>query len=106
WLFLVLLLYGGAAAILVGAIEAVVSSLRFSRKAETIIFNLGCAALSLFFTSQIMNFGFGDVTLLARQPATSSFLAAVGTMALVHYATNSGLVGIGAALKTNQPIWQ
>jgi len=104
--FLVLLLYGGAAAILVGAIEAVVSSLRFSRKAATILFNLGCAALSLFLTSQIMELGFGDVTALARRPATSGFLAAVGTMALVHYATNSGLVGIGAALKTNQPIWQ
>jgi len=104
--FLVLLLYGGAAAILVGAIEAVISSLRFSRKAATILFNLGCAALSLFFTSQIMEIGFGDVTALARRPATSGFLAAVGTMALVHYATNSGLVGIGAALKTDQPIWQ
>jgi signal transduction histidine kinase/ActR/RegA family two-component response regulator len=104
--FLALLLYGGAAAILVGAIEAVVSSLRFSRKAATVLFNLGCAALSLFFTSQIMELGFGDVTALARRPASSGFLAAVGTMALVHYATNSGLVGVGAALKTNQPIWQ
>jgi signal transduction histidine kinase/ActR/RegA family two-component response regulator len=104
--FLALLLYGGAAAILVGAIEAVVSSLRFSRKAATVLFNLGCAALSLFFTSQIMELGFGDVTALARRPGSSGFLAAVGTMALVHYATNSGLVGIGAALKTNQPIWQ
>lgn len=104
--FLVLLLYGGATAILVGAIEAVVSSLRFSRKAATILFNLGCAALSLFLTSRIMELGFGDVTGLARRPASSGFLAAVGTMALVHYATNSGLVGIGAALKTDQPIWQ
>ncbi|HET6863488.1 MAG TPA: response regulator [Pyrinomonadaceae bacterium] len=104
--FLVLLLYGGATAILVGAIEAVVSSLRFSRKAATILFNLGCAAVSLFLTSQIMELGFGDVTVLAKRPASSGFLAAVGTMALVHYATNSGLVGIGAALKTAQPIWQ
>ena len=104
--FLALLLYGGSCAILVGAIEAVVSSLRFSRKAATILFNLGCATVSIFFTSQIMELGFGDVTALARRPGSSGFLAAVGTMALVHYATNSGLVAIGAALKTDQPIWQ
>src|SRR6185312_12568821 len=39
-------------------------------------------------------------------PLTATFLGAICTMALTHYISNSGLVGIAAALKTNQPIWQ
>ena len=40
------------------------------------------------------------------QPITGTFVAAICTMALTHYLINSGIVAIGAALKTNQPIWQ
>src|SRR5215211_1631124 len=47
FVFLVLLLYGGAAAVIIGAIEAFISSLRFSRRPLTRMFNWGSAALSI-----------------------------------------------------------
>jgi len=105
-IFLILLLYGGEAAMIVAATEAALSSLRFSRKPRTILFNWGCAALSVFVTSSLLKLFFGDIVSLPTQPWSAGFGAAICTMALAHYATNSGLVAICAALKTDQPIWQ
>jgi signal transduction histidine kinase/ActR/RegA family two-component response regulator len=106
FVFSILLLYGGPAAVIVASTEAFVSSLRFSRKPATVLFNWGSAALSVFSTSSILRVAFGDITSLSRHPFSTRFLVAVSTMALVHYAFNSGIVAVGAALKTDQPIWQ
>jgi signal transduction histidine kinase/ActR/RegA family two-component response regulator len=106
FVFLVLLLYGAPAAIIVGAVEAFLSSLRFSRKRRIVAFNWASAAVSIFITSSVLELMFGDVVALRAQPLTARFVAAICTMALTHYAANSGIVAIGAALKTNEPIWQ
>ena len=106
FVFLTLLLYGGPAAVAVAATEAFVSSLRFSRKRQTVLFNWGCAALSVFITSSILTLGFGNVVSLPQRPLSTGFVVALCTIALVHYASNSGIVAIGSALKTAQPIWQ
>lgn len=105
FVFLILLLYGGETAVIAAAIEAIFSSLRFCRKFRTVAFNWSCAAISIFITSNLLNLLFGNVVQLAKEPITASFLAAIGTMALTHYIANSGIVAIGAALKTGQPIW-
>ena len=106
FVFLILLLYGAPAAIIVGAIEAFLSSLRFTRKSKIIAFNWASAAVSIFITSSVIEALFGHVVALRAHPFTVRFATAIGTMALTHYAANSGIVAIGAALKTNQPIWQ
>lgn len=106
FVFLALLLYGGATAVVVGAVEAFLSSLRFSRKPRIVAFNWASAAVSIFITSSVMELVFGSVVALRAQPITATFVAAICTMALTHYAANSGLVAIGAALKTDEPIWQ
>ena len=105
FVFLVLLLYGGAAAVVVGALEAFLSSLRFSRRALIVGFNFGSAAVSILITSSVMRLVFGNVVDLRSTPLTATFVAAICTMALTHYASNSGIVAIGGALKSNQPIW-
>ncbi len=106
FVFLVLLLYGGSAAVIVGALEAFLSSLKFSRKLGTVAFNWGCTAVSFLITSSVINTSFGNIVTLATKPISATFVAAVCTMALTHYVANSGIVAIGAALKTGQPIWQ
>jgi len=105
FVFLVLLLYGGAAAVVIGALEATLSSLRFSRKRWTIAFNWASAALSIFITSTVMELIFGPVAALRQTPITTTFVAAICTMALTQYGVNSGIVAIGTAFKTDQPIW-
>ena len=106
FVFLVLLLYGSAAAVVVGAIEALLSSLRFSRKPRTVAFNWAAAAVSILITSKVMELIFGSVVALRETPITTTFVAAICTMALTHYIANSGIVSIGAALKADEPIWQ
>lgn len=105
FVFLILLLYGGEAAMIVASMEAVLSSMRFSRKKRTVFFNWGCSALSLFLTNSLLQLFFGNVRALPNQALSATFVAAICTMALVHYASNSGIVAIGAALKTNQHLW-
>jgi signal transduction histidine kinase/CheY-like chemotaxis protein len=105
FVFLALLLYGGAAAVVVGAIEAFLSSLRFSRKPTTLAFNWASAAVSILITSSVLEFIYGSVVALRDKPLTVGFAAALCTMALTHYVSNSGIVAIGVALKNDQPIW-
>jgi signal transduction histidine kinase/CheY-like chemotaxis protein len=104
--FLILLLYGGPAAVVIGSLEAICLSLRFSRKPRTVVFNWSCTAVSLFVTSTVLKASFGNILTLPTRPLTTTFVAALSTMALVHYASNSGLVAICGALKANEPIWQ
>ena len=106
FVFLVLLLYGGAAAVVMGALEAFISSLRFSKRPVIVGFNFGSSAVSILITSSVMRLIFGNVMDLRTNPLTATFVAAICTMALTHYAVNSGIVGIGGALKSDQPIWQ
>jgi signal transduction histidine kinase/ActR/RegA family two-component response regulator len=106
FVFLVLLLYGAPAAIIVGAVEALLSSLRFSRTPRILTFNWASAAVSICITASVMEVLFGDVVALRAHPFTARFVTAICTMALTHYAANSGIVAIGGALKANQPIWQ
>ena len=105
FVFLIFWIYGGEAALIVASLEAALSTLRFSRKWRTVCFNWGGSALSVFVTSNILHLLFGNVSLLPNQPLSATFIAAVCTMALVHYASNSGIVAAGAALKTNQRFW-
>ena len=106
FVFLVLLLYGAPTAVVVGAVEASISSLWFSRKRRIVAFNGASTAISIFITSSILQLIFGSVVALREQPITATFVAALCTMALTHYALNSGIVAIGAALKEGEPIWQ
>jgi len=106
FVFLVLLLYGGAAAVIVAGLEAFLSTLHFSRRRTTIAFNWASAAVSILITSTVLELIFGSVVALRSDPLSATFLGAICTMALTHYISNSGLVAIVAALKTDQPIFQ
>ena len=106
FVFLSLLLYGGPTAVVVGATEALFSSVQFSRRPRIVVFNWAAAAVSIFITSTVLERIFGSVITLREDPITTTFVAAICTMALAQYVSNSGIVAIGAALKTDQPMWQ
>jgi hypothetical protein len=74
FVFLILLLYGPPAAIIVASSEAFLSSMRFSRKPQTVLFNWGCAALSVFITGSTLKIAFGNTTSLLSQPYTARFM--------------------------------
>jgi signal transduction histidine kinase/CheY-like chemotaxis protein len=104
-IFLTMLLYGGEAAILLAAAEAFCSSLRFSKKAMTIMFNSAVMAASTFVTVSVLRAIFGSFVELPHRDYSANYISALCVMALVQYIANSGLVAILAACKTDQPIW-
>lgn len=106
FIFLTLLLYGGEAAVLLAATEALLSSFRFSRKPVTVLFNWSCAAISTFVTAQLLSACFADVIPLQGGSLSPRFIAAMSLMAFGQYVANSGIVAICGALKADQPIWQ
>jgi signal transduction histidine kinase/ActR/RegA family two-component response regulator len=105
FLFLTVLLYGPAQAVLLAAIESLISSTRYSKKAITIIFNSAGLAFSTFATAWILTAIFGDITTLATGEYSAGFIVAICLMAFIQYVLNSSLVSIAAALKNDQPIW-
>ncbi len=86
--FLTILMYGGEAAVLLAAAEALCSSMRFSRKAIhikplTIVFNSAMMACSTFVTVMVVSFLFGNITALRYGQFSGAFVAALCVMALV-----------------------
>ncbi|HKC66574.1 MAG TPA: ATP-binding protein [Pyrinomonadaceae bacterium] len=103
-IFLTMLLYGGEAAILLAAAEGLCSSLRFSKKAMTIMFNSAVMATTTFLTVWVMSLFFGSLVELSHLDYSVNYVSALCVMALVQYIANSGLVAVLAACKTDQPV--
>lgn len=108
--FLALLLYGGDAAILLAATEALCSSLRFRRqgvaiKARTILLNTAVMACSTFLTATILRLKFSPITTIPSISHWPTLILAFGIMALSQFLANSGLVALFTALKTGEAFW-
>ncbi len=107
FIFLTLLLYGCEAAILMAATEALLTSFRsdYCRKPTTILFNWACAAWAVCVTSYSLNYFFEAPVRLNSSPLSARYISAIGLMALVQYAANSGVVAVLGALKAKGNIW-
>jgi diguanylate cyclase (GGDEF)-like protein len=110
FVFLILLLYGGEAGILVAAAEALFSSLRFKGngitiRADGILFNCALMACSTSLAVWALRRGFGPIVVLARDGEPLTFITALCVMSLVQFAANSMLAAVYTACETNQPVW-
>ena len=106
FVFLTLLLYGGAAAILVSALEGVAATLIISKRPRTILFNSAILATSTFFTVFVLNWFFGPPAKVVDTGFTQTFFIAICTMALVQYIANTTLIAIEKASKIKESTWQ
>jgi diguanylate cyclase (GGDEF)-like protein len=105
FIFLVLLMYGGVAGILLAAVEGLFSGMRISKRPLVIAFNSGMMMFSTSLTVMVVTLCFGPIGEV-RSYDVSHFVAAIGAMALVQYFSNSGICAIGLAIKTGQTIWR
>lgn len=103
FIFLTLLLYGGEAGVFLAAAEGLFSGFRISKKLLTVLFNSAMMACSTFLTVVVVRFFFGPFIEL-RSHDVSFLIAAIGTMALVQYFSNTGIIAVVLALKEKQPI--
>ena len=105
FVFLTMLLYGGAAAIVVSALEGVAATLIISKRPRTILFNSAILATSTFFTVAVLNWRFGPPAKIVANSFSPVFFYAVCTMALVQYIANTTLIAIEKASKIKESTW-
>jgi diguanylate cyclase (GGDEF)-like protein len=105
FIFLVLLVYGGFAGMLLALADGLFGGLRIRGNRLTVLFNCGMMVCSTFVTVVVLRLSFGPTSDL-RSLEWSSFIAAMATMALVQYVTSSGICAVGLALKTGKSVWE
>jgi signal transduction histidine kinase/CheY-like chemotaxis protein len=105
FVFLTLLLFGGAAAILVSALEGIAATLIISKRPRTILFNSAILATSTFSTVAVLNWTAGPPVQIVDHGFTATFFGAVCTMALVQYAANTTLIAVEKASKIKESTW-
>lgn len=105
FVFLTMLLYGGAAAILVSALEGVAATLIISKRPRTILFNSAILAISTFSTSTVLHFTVGPPAKVIPQGFSATFFLAICVMALVQYIANTSLIAIEKSSKIKESIW-
>lgn len=103
FIFLAILLFGVEAAVVLAAVEAFCSSVRFSRKMLVLFFNAGVMSLATYMSASAMYFIFPGLSL--NDGFTSNLFVGLSIVALLQYVLNSGPIAVGVALKSNQGIW-
>jgi diguanylate cyclase (GGDEF)-like protein/PAS domain S-box-containing protein len=104
FVFLAILLFSREAATLLAAAEGLSSSVRFSKKTVTILFNMCVMACSTFLAVSALRFVWGPSVF--SEDYSADYVVALSLLACIQYASNSGIVALGAALKTDQPFWR
>jgi signal transduction histidine kinase/ActR/RegA family two-component response regulator len=105
FVFLTMLLFGGAAAILVSALEGIAATLIISKRPRTILFNSAILATSTFCTVAVLNWTIGAPVHVIDQNFTAAFFRAICTMALVQYVANTTLIAIEKSSKIKESVW-
>lgn len=103
FVFLAMLMAGVEGAVLLAAAEALCSSIRFTRKAKVLFFNVGVMALSTFLTASLLYTLFPELSL--RLAFTPNLIVALCVMALAQYGLNSWLVAVSVALSAGHTVW-
>ena len=104
FIFIALLLYGGEAAVMIGALAGICSALRISRKVRTVAFAAGSLACSVLATTTVLKFVFGSTTGLLNSGASLAIIA-LCLMGMVQYLVHTGIGSIASALKANERLW-
>src|SRR5689334_16107870 len=105
FVFIALLLYGGQAAVILGALAGICAALRISRKPRTVAYGSAALACSVFITATVLKLAFGSTTGLLQHGGSAGIIA-LCVMGLVQYVVHTGLGAVVTALKANESIWR
>jgi signal transduction histidine kinase len=106
FIFLTMLLFGGAAAVVMSALEGVCSTLLISKKPRTILLNSAVLATSTFVTATVLSVVFGSPSEIVAAGYSPNFLVAICAMALVQYVANTALIAVEKSYKIDESVWQ
>ncbi len=106
FVFLGMVLYGGAAAILLSALEGIaVTMFIISKKPRIFLFNSAILATSTFFTATVLYLIFGPTLLVPPDGNWERFFMAICVMGFVQYVANTTLIAIEKAPKIKESLW-
>lgn len=105
FIFLTMLLYGGAAAILMAGLEGVCTTLLISKRPRTILFNSAILATSTFLTATVLTWAVGPPTEVVAGGFSANFFLTICVMALLQYVANTGLIAVEKSYKIGESIW-
>lgn len=105
-IFLILLLYGGEAAVLVATADALAQTSRFGKKLKTFLFNAAMLASATFLTGEVVRYGFNHFANLSYEVFSGNYLIVLCVMVLVQYIVNTGLAAVYSGLRSDQPLLQ
>ena len=104
FIFLVLLIYGGEAAVVLSAVEAFCSSWRFCSKKITIVFNAAAMAISTTAAVSVLKvFGlYTESQLHGYDTKVTDFLIALSIMAVTQFLSNTIIASVQDSIKHNE----
>jgi signal transduction histidine kinase/CheY-like chemotaxis protein len=105
FIFLGMLLNGGAAAILLSALEGVAVTVIISKKPKVFILNSAILATSTFCTATVLYLVFGPPAKLTENGFSPTFLYAICVMGFTQYIANTVLIAIEKAGKIKESVW-
>jgi len=105
FVFLGMLMYGGAAGILLSALEGVAVTVIISKKPRVFLLNSAILALSTFCTSTVLNLVFGPPASITANDFSPKFFYAICVMGFVQYIANTMLIAIEKASKIKESVW-
>jgi diguanylate cyclase (GGDEF)-like protein/PAS domain S-box-containing protein len=108
FVFLILLLFGTEAAIVVIAIETYITSFKYTKKSDVRLFNSGNLTISLFVSVLIPTQIFGD-TLHLENGITTPIGLTLLFVVLIFYVVNSTLISVYQSFRTDRSaftIWK
>ena len=105
FVFIALLLYGGEAAVMIGALAGICSALRISRKVRTVAFASAALACAVTATTIALKLSFGSTGDLLNNGASLAIIA-LCVMGMVQYIVHTGIGCIVSAIKANESLWR
>jgi diguanylate cyclase (GGDEF) domain len=108
---LTLLIYGGAIAVSLAALESFYTSFNFRRqgvniKFRTILLNVAIAALSVFVASEVDKIIFDSPERIVQSGTTVEFAALLLSLSFSMFIVNSVCVAVFISLKSERTVWQ
>ena len=100
FLFISVLLYGVYPSVVLAGVDAAICSLHYKNKRRVLPFNVAVMSLSIFLSGSAATYLFGDLTRLSHD--LGQLILAGGSLALLQYMLNTGLVSLVNSLRLAQ----
>ena len=105
FIFLGMLMYGGAAAILLSALEGFAVTVIISKKPRVFLLNSAILATSTFFTAAVLNLALGPPANIIGDSFSQRSFYAILLMGFVQYIANTTLIAIEKSSKIRDTVW-